>query len=121
MEVDPALQPPGALSAGQRVLKTSINDSDYYDASWKNEFEKGDFLNMIKAEKLDGLKKLLGHSKWNSKSANLCNTTEELQKFQLSRLCIWFAQLNRLFISMLWKACKESKVKSKDIDILISL
>eukprot|EP00961_Rhodomonas_salina_P212541 2870541-Rhodomonas_salina.1 len=71
MEVDPALQPPGALGTGQRVLKTSIDDYD--DTSWKNEFEKGDFLNMIKAEKLDGLKKLLGHSKWNSKSANLAS------------------------------------------------
>eukprot|EP00961_Rhodomonas_salina_P254943 3445629-Rhodomonas_salina.1 len=34
MEVDPALLPPGALGAGQRVLKTSIDDYD--DASWKS-------------------------------------------------------------------------------------
>eukprot|EP00961_Rhodomonas_salina_P107523 1447811-Rhodomonas_salina.1 len=72
MEVDPVLQPPGALGAGQCVLKTSINDYDA--ASWKNKFEKGDFPNMIKAEKLDGLKKLLSHNKFNSKSANLCDT-----------------------------------------------
>eukprot|EP00961_Rhodomonas_salina_P173248 2336519-Rhodomonas_salina.1 len=87
MEVDPALNPPVVVQGvGQCVLKTSIDDYD--DASWKQEFAKGDFPNMLKAEMLDGLKKLLGPTKWNSRSANLCDDAEELRLFQNSRLNI---------------------------------
>eukprot|EP00961_Rhodomonas_salina_P301600 3940534-Rhodomonas_salina.2 len=46
----------------------------------------------------------------------------ELKQFQNDRqLDEWLARQNRLFIQMLRKALKSSKVKSKDVDILLSI
>eukprot|EP00961_Rhodomonas_salina_P222968 3015036-Rhodomonas_salina.1 len=91
MEVDPALIPPEAM--GRRILKTSVED--YPDNVWKDEFKKGKFPLMLKAESLKGLKQLMGHSTWNSSSADYCDNSTQLLEFQMDRLDEWFARQNR--------------------------
>eukprot|EP00961_Rhodomonas_salina_P002424 33645-Rhodomonas_salina.1 len=107
MEVDPGMVAPEVQ--GRRVLKTAVED--YQEADWVTEFQKSNFPMMMKAETLKGLKKLMGASTWNSKEMNFCSDEDELKQFQNDRLDEWFAWQNRLFIQMLRKALKPSKVK----------